>query len=79
MSQYATLLAHSKKVGLPAVISGGMRSVLERQFPDVSIPAAAADCNWNWTLMYLDEVNQLTKDDLGKKPLKPCFFTLGIF
>ena len=67
MSQYATLLAHSKKLGVPAVISGGMSSILGRQFPGISIPVADSNCSWNWTALWPEQVNQLTKDDLRDK------------
>lgn len=67
MSQYATLLAHSKKLGVPAVISGGMSRILGRQFPGISIPVADSRCKWNWTAMWPEQVNQLTKADLKDK------------
>ena len=52
MSQYATLFAHSRKLGATAVISGGMRGLLRRQFWNVTIEATASDdCLWNWTIM----------------------------
>jgi len=41
MSQYSTLLAHSRRLGVKAVISEGMNYILSQHFPNISIPTAS--------------------------------------
>ena len=42
MSHYATLLAHSKRLGVKAIISDGMEKILKKHFPNISIKSPAA-------------------------------------
>ena len=67
MSAYATLLAHSKRLGVVAVIGDSMHMSLSKHFPDISIPIASPDCDWNWTNLWLGDINQLTGADFGPK------------
>jgi hypothetical protein len=39
MSHYATLLAHSKRLGVKAIISDGMKNYISQHFPKISIPS----------------------------------------
>ena len=41
MSHYATLLAHSKRLGVKAIISDGMEKILKKHFPNISIKSPA--------------------------------------
>ena len=63
MSQYAALLAHSNRLGVQPIISAGMKSMLSPHFPNISIPASTMDCSWNWFVLELDDVYQLSKAD----------------
>jgi hypothetical protein len=67
MSQYSTLLAHSRRLGVKAVISEGMKFILNQHFANISIPTTSMDCSWKWKELWLNDVNQLTVADLEDK------------
>ena len=67
MSQYATLLAHSRRLGAKPILSSGMEYFLKETFPNISIHSPSSDCDWNWTPMNLDEVHDLDKSDFEEK------------
>jgi hypothetical protein len=63
MSQYAALFAHSHRLGVQPIISHGMKTMLSPHFPNISIPASTMDCSWNWKVLEIDDVYQLSKAD----------------
>ena len=78
MSHYATLFAHANRLGVQAVISEGMNSILRKHFKNISIPSASMDCPWNWTRLWLNDINQLTKSDLEKQNVMICKYVFDL-
>jgi hypothetical protein len=65
MSQYATLFASAQILGVEAVISKHMSTILAKVFPNLSLPPMRSEkdkCHWNWT--YVDITN-LTLESFG--------------
>jgi len=48
MFEYAALFAHSKRLGVPAVIEEEMRETISKSFPNISIPSFSPTCSMNW-------------------------------
>jgi len=43
-----------------------MNYTLRYHFKHISIPVAAGNCSWNWTVLDIKEIHQLTPADLKK-------------
>jgi len=63
MCEYATLYAHSKRLGIPAVIDPQMQDALKSSFPHISIPSYSSNCAWNWTHWNRSRFDELTAED----------------
>ena len=63
MCQYATLYAHSKRLGIPGVIDPQMQKALEGSFPNISIRSYSSNCLWNWTQWDSSKFDMLTAED----------------
>jgi len=57
------LYSHAKRLGVKPVITSQMKQTLELHFKNFSIPAAAEDCFWNWTVLNIQDIYQLTPSD----------------
>jgi hypothetical protein len=67
MCQYATLYAHSKRLGIPALIDPKMHEVLKDSFPDISIPSYPSNCSIEWTHLHWTEFDKLRIEDFQTK------------
>jgi hypothetical protein len=61
------LFSHAKRLGVKAVITSQMKQTLGLHFKNFSIPQAAEDCYWNWTVLNIAEIYQLTPRDFEDK------------
>jgi len=78
MCQYATLYAHSKRLGISAVIDPKMQDALTPSFPNISIPSFSTNCPWNWTHWHWKNFDKLTVEDFKTKNIMLYKYNLNV-
>jgi len=78
MCQYATLYAHSKRLGIPAVIDPKMQELLAPSFPNISIPSFSTTCTWNWVHWHWSNFDKLTVEDFKTKNIMLYKWNLNV-
>jgi hypothetical protein len=67
MSQYATLLAHSTRLGVQPVLSDLMKSKMLKHFPDLVLPSVLELGNCSWTFK---DINITVSNELDAKSVQ---------
>jgi len=78
MFEYAALFAHSKRLGVQAVIEEEMRETISKSFPKISIPSFSPTCLMNWTAWDYSIINQLSLDELENKNIMLYQWTFSV-
>ena len=78
MFEYAALFAHSKRLGVQAVIEDEMRETISKSFPNISIPSFSPTCLMNWTAWDYSIINQLSLDELDDKNIMLYQWTFSV-
>ena len=78
MFEYAALYAHSKRLGVQAVIEEEMKETISKTFPKISIPSFSKNCSWNWTQWDYFNISQLSLNEFADKNIMLYQWTFSV-